>query len=107
MSDSNWEVRHSTSGYTFNVNKCTVSWASKKQPTIALSSMEAELVATTEAAKEAVYLDSFVKELGVPQSSLNRSTCRLTIKPQSTQATTRKTTVAVATSSASTTLFEN
>ena len=64
MSDSNWEVRHSTSGYTFNMNKCTVSWASKKQPTIALSSMEAELVAATEAAKEAVYLDSFVKELG-------------------------------------------
>ena len=46
------------------MNKCTVSWASKKQPTIALSSMEAELVAATEAAKEAVYLDSFVKELG-------------------------------------------
>ena len=46
------------------MNKCTVSWASKKHPTIALSSMEAELVAATEAAKEAVYLDSFVKELG-------------------------------------------
>ena len=64
MSDSHWEVRHSTSGYTFNMNKRTVSWASKKQPTIALSYMEAELVAATEAAKEAVYLDSFVKELG-------------------------------------------
>lgn len=64
MSDSSWEVRHSTSGYTFQMNKCTISWASKKQPTIALSSCEAEVVAATEAAKEAVYLDHFVKELG-------------------------------------------
>ena len=64
MSDNSWEVRHCTSGYTFQMNKCTISWASKKQPTIALSSCEAEVVAATEAAKEAVYLDHFVKELG-------------------------------------------
>ena len=64
MADSSWEIRHSTSGYTFQMNRCTISWASKKQPTIALSSCEAEVVAATEAAKEAVYLDNFVKELG-------------------------------------------
>ena len=49
------------------MNRCTISWASKKQPTIALSSCEAEVVAATEAAKEAVYLDNFVKELGYKQ----------------------------------------
>ena len=31
MADSSWEVRHSTSGYTFQMNRCTISWASKKQ----------------------------------------------------------------------------
>ena len=67
MADSSWEIRHSTSGYTFQMNRCTISWASKKQPTIALSSCEAEVVAATEAAKEAVYLDNFVKELGYKQ----------------------------------------
>ena len=67
MADSSWEIRHSTSGYTFQMNRCTISWASKKQPTRALSSCEAKVVAATEAAKEAAYLDNFVKELGYKQ----------------------------------------
>ena len=40
-----------------------MSWGSKKQPTVALSSCEAEIVAASEAAKEAVYLSRFFGEL--------------------------------------------
>ena len=103
MADSSWEIRHSTSGYTFQMNRCTISWASKKQPTIALSSCEAEVVAATEAAKEAVYLDNFVKELGYKQGEANQSTYLLTTKPQSTQATIRRIINVHATLTASTT----
>ena len=64
-SDSDWAVKHSTSGFIFNYCSAAISWASKKQPTIALSSCEAELMAVSEAAKEVIYLRSFLHELGV------------------------------------------
>lgn len=41
-----------------------VSWESRKQRTVALSSTEAEYMGLTDAAKEAVYLIGFLKELG-------------------------------------------
>ena len=63
-SDSDWAVRHSTSGYVFNYCTAALSWGSKKQPTVALSSCEAEIVAASEAAKEAIYLRGFLAELG-------------------------------------------
>ena len=63
-SDSDWGVKHSTSGHTFHLGSATISWASKKQPSVALSSCEAEIMAGSEAAKEAVYLSSFLRELG-------------------------------------------
>ena len=63
-SDSDWAVRHSTTGFVFNYCSAAISWTSKKQPTIALSSCEAELMAASEAAKEAIYLRGFLAELG-------------------------------------------
>ena len=44
--------------------RAAISWGSKKQPTIALSSTEAEIVAASEAAKEAISLHSLLQELG-------------------------------------------
>ena len=41
----------------------TISWASKKQPTVALSSCEAEIVAASEASREAVHLNDLFSEL--------------------------------------------
>ena len=64
FSDSDWAVRHSTSGYVFNYCSAALSWGSKKQPTVALSSCEAEIVAASEATKEAIYLRNFLGELG-------------------------------------------
>ena len=64
MTDSDWAVKHSTSGYVFTLSQAAISWSSKRQPTIALSSCEAEIVAASEAAKEAVFLDRLCAELG-------------------------------------------
>eukprot|EP00965_Chrysotila_dentata_P226359 6195363-Pleurochrysis_carterae.AAC.2 len=44
FSDSDWATRHSTSGYRFRYNQVAISWASKKQPSVALSSCEAEII---------------------------------------------------------------
>ena len=68
FSDSDWAVKHSTSGFTFHLGSATVSWSSKKQTTVALSSCEAEIMAGSEAAKEAIYLSSFLRELGLDMS---------------------------------------
>ena len=69
ISDSDWAVRHSTTGYVFTYAQAAISWGCKKQPTIALSSCEAEIVALSESAKEAVYLADFLTELGFPSKS--------------------------------------
>ena len=42
-----------------------ISWRSVKQSCIAYSTMEAEYVATCEAAKEAIWLKKFISNLGV------------------------------------------
>ena len=64
MSDSDWAVRHSVSGWLFMYSSAVVSWASKRQKSVALSSCEAEIMASSEAAKEAVYLQGFLTEMG-------------------------------------------
>ena len=65
-SDSDWAShahRHSISRYSFNYGQGTVSWSLKKQNIIALSSTEAEYIAQTHAAKEGIWLKSFVNEI--------------------------------------------
>jgi hypothetical protein len=59
----------STSGYCFLLNGAIVSWKSKCQPVIALSVAEAEYIAATEAAKEAIWWRLFLNELGIPQQT--------------------------------------
>ena len=66
-SDSDWATRHSTSGSVFLYCTAAISWASRKQATVALSSCEAEIVAASEAAKEAVYLSRFLQEMEVAE----------------------------------------
>jgi hypothetical protein len=62
--DSNWAVGPSTTGWIFSYNSTAISWSSKRQQTIALSSCEAEIVAASEGAKEALYLSKILNELG-------------------------------------------
>lgn len=58
--DSDWtgcsEERKSTSGHVFSLGSGAVSWSSKKQDVLALSSSEAEYVAVTAAACQCVCL---------------------------------------------------
>ncbi|KAG6489912.1 hypothetical protein ZIOFF_051193 [Zingiber officinale] len=55
--------RKSTSGMAFYFNESLVSWNSQKQKTVALSSCEAEFMATTTAACHALWLRSLTSEL--------------------------------------------
>ena len=65
-SDSDWASqthRHSISGFAFFVGKGVVSWSSKKQPIITLSSTEAEYVALTHSSKDIIWIHKFLTEL--------------------------------------------
>ncbi|KAL8143673.1 hypothetical protein V2J09_016705 [Rumex salicifolius] len=68
FTDTDWagdpSTRRSTSGYTFSMGSGVVSWCSKKQPTVALSSTEAEYRATTMAAQECTWLLQLVQDMG-------------------------------------------
>lgn len=55
--------RKSTGGMAFYLNDCLVSWNSQKQKTVALSSCEAEFMAATAVACQALWLRSLLAEL--------------------------------------------
>ena len=64
--DADWvgqKDQHSISGYLFFFGQGVVSWSSKKQHIIVLSSTELEYIAQMHAAKEALWLRSFIDEI--------------------------------------------
>ncbi|GLB38104.1 putative reverse transcriptase (RNA-dependent DNA polymerase) [Lyophyllum shimeji] len=69
FSDADWgnspDDRRSISGYVCVASGGPVTWSSKKQPTVALSSMEAEYMALCHATREIIWLRSLVNELGL------------------------------------------
>ena len=56
--------RKSYTGYVFSLGGTAISWESRKQRSVATSSAEAEYIAISEAAKESIYLNDFLLELG-------------------------------------------
>jgi hypothetical protein len=64
---ANADDRKSISGYVFLSNGGAITWGSKKQNTIALSTTEAEYVTLSEAAREATWLRHLYGELGFIQ----------------------------------------
>jgi len=68
--DTNWgndtDDRHSICGYVFTLNEGAVSWSSKKQSVVALSSTEAEYIGITHAVKEAIWIRHLLSELYSP-----------------------------------------
>ncbi|XP_063775439.1 uncharacterized protein LOC134910976 [Pseudophryne corroboree] len=67
--DTDWasdeDDRCSYTGYLFALAGAAVSWASRKQPTVALSTAEAEYRALTETSKEALWIKESLCELGL------------------------------------------
>jgi hypothetical protein len=59
--------RRSTEGHIFFVGGGPVSWASKRQETVALPTVEVEYMAFTRAVQQAVWLDKFLGEIGLEQ----------------------------------------
>jgi hypothetical protein len=66
FSDADWATepdRHSISGYISFFKGSSVNWASKKQPVVALSSMESEVIAVNLAVKEAAWMRKVILSL--------------------------------------------
>jgi hypothetical protein len=63
------DSRRRTTGYVFTIGGTTVSWISKLQKVVALSTTEVEYVAATEASKEMIWLQRFMEELGKKQEN--------------------------------------
>ncbi|KAH7420982.1 hypothetical protein KP509_13G034500 [Ceratopteris richardii] len=72
-SDSDWggeiSSRKSTAGGVFVFAGASISWFSKKQGAVALSSAEAEFVALARTSKEGIWLSMVLKEL-LPQTQV-------------------------------------
>jgi hypothetical protein len=62
---TNKDDRRSVTGYTFVLAGGPVSWQSKTQPTVALSSMEAEYMAACSATQEALWLAMLLEQMSI------------------------------------------
>ena len=76
--DSDWagevEKRRSTSAYVMMLGGGVVSWKSKRQDSYALSSTEAEFMASTQACKEVLWMKGFLGELQLEQGCVQMYT---------------------------------
>ena len=61
------DERKSASGYVFLLSSGVISWSSKKQPIVSLSSTEAEFIAAASCACQAVWLKRVLGKLGQNQ----------------------------------------
>jgi phosphoribosyl-AMP cyclohydrolase len=72
--DADWagdlDRRRSTSGYVFNPFGGAISWMSKRQVVVALSTTEVEYMATTHASKEVVWLQILCSGIGLVQQAV-------------------------------------
>jgi hypothetical protein len=69
FSDSDWAGdkydRKSITGYVFMLAGAAITWKSKKQPTVALSSTEAEYMALGDTVKELLWLTQLLEQIGL------------------------------------------
>ncbi|KAE8956699.1 hypothetical protein PR001_g31643 [Phytophthora rubi] len=97
-SDANWagdfSSAKSTSGSVLQINGTTISWSSRKQTTVALSTMEAEYVAACSAVQDCIAIRQLLQELGLmPQNTaiLLRVDNQSAIKSMENAVTTQRT----------------
>jgi hypothetical protein len=66
--DADWgsdpHLRRSTSGYILTLAGAAVSWSSRVQKTVALSSTEAEYMSLSDASRQLVWVRSLMQEIG-------------------------------------------
>ncbi|KAH9723693.1 hypothetical protein KPL70_007207 [Citrus sinensis] len=60
------DTRRSTTGYMFTLGSGTISWCSKRQPTVSLSTTEVEYRAAVMAAQESTWLIQLMNDLHQP-----------------------------------------
>lgn len=65
--DGDVDTRKSTTSYVYTFAGAAVSWVSRLQKVVALSTTEAEYIAATEACKEMLWMQRFLGELGIKQ----------------------------------------
>ncbi|PKA48313.1 Retrovirus-related Pol polyprotein from transposon TNT 1-94 [Apostasia shenzhenica] len=77
--DSDWagslDDRKSTSGFLFTLGSGAISWTSKKQASVALSSSEAEYVAAASACCQAIWIRRILTDLHQPQEEATNIFC--------------------------------
>ena len=77
--DADWagdaNERRSTTGYVFYVGDGAISWNCRRQPTIALSTTEAEYMATSQSTKEAIWLRKLLADVGFVQEGATTIMC--------------------------------
>ena len=64
------DKRKSTSGYVFTLAGGAISWVSKLQMVVALSTTEAKYMASTQACKEAILIQRILEEIGHKQEKI-------------------------------------
>jgi len=67
--------RKSTSGYVFLLSSGAISWSSKKQPAVSLSTTEAEFIAAASNACQVVWISRILKSLHQTQSTPTKVYC--------------------------------
>lgn len=74
FADADWASctidRRSYTGYIFKYAGAAISWESRKQKTVALSTAEAEYMCLTESAKEAIHLKQLAGDIGLDLKSI-------------------------------------
>ncbi|CAL2226911.1 unnamed protein product [Prunus armeniaca] len=77
--DSDWsgseDDRKSTSGYAFSFGSGTFAWASVKQQSVALSTVEAEYMSAAEATSQAIWLRLVLEDFGEEQTTTTTLFC--------------------------------
>ncbi len=74
FTDASWgdcpDTRRSTTGYIVKFNNDTITWNSRRQQTVALSTAEAELMAIGSGCQEIIYITNLLKELNLKSTNI-------------------------------------